>query len=743
MSARADKNADCPAYHGGHEYIADELSKLDLILKRQIHEFRSQLQEGNNHIHQHMFISHEEIDEMFREPVFDDASRPRIEALDGEIAELERRIADTVTRSEEQHVDLPLLRLARLFNLSKFEIQALLICLAPELRRKYDRIYAYLQDDITRKRPSVDLVLNLLSGSEEERWRLQQMFTPHGVLLQAGLLQPVDDPHSPSGCSALAQFLRIDPRIRDFIMGCSVLEPRLRGFIRLRSGNESSPFMVVDAGTSRLVSDLIAWRFADQSVPVRNLVIHLYGPEGVGKQSLALEQCRRLQCNLLYLDLTQLMAVETDCEEFLRLAFREAMLLQAPLYIHSVDALINDDVRGRMLSKMLARLVREYGWLTFCAGEKPWQPTGLLDDTVFKSFELPLPDFESRKQAWEINLTANGEPRDGDLVTQLASQFLLTPGQIRAAADSIKLERALGRKQGDGDNTGLLQACRNQSNQKLRDLAVKVESRYDWKDLILPDNKLDSLQQICDQVRQQYKVFSQWGFDRKLAYGKGLSALFSGPPGTGKTMAAQVIAAEVELDLYKIDLSTVISKYIGETERNLSQIFKEAETSNAILFFDEADALFGKRTEVNDAHDRYANIEVSYLLQKMEEYKGIVILASNFRVNMDEAFVRRIRFIIEFPFPDEESRRQIWKIHFPEQAPVADDIDYDLLAGHFTIPGGNIKNVILNAAFRAAKTDSPISMAHLLEGTRHEYEKIGKSWTDGTVTKLPAKQAAR
>jgi SpoVK/Ycf46/Vps4 family AAA+-type ATPase len=225
-------------------------------------------------------------------------------------------------------------------------------------------------------------------------------------------------------------------------------------------------------------------------------------------------------------------------------------------------------------------------------------------------------------------------------------------------------------------------------------------------------------------------VFGEWGFDRKLSHGKGLSVLFAGPSGTGKTMAAEIMARELQLDLYKIDLSGVVSKYIGETEKNLARIFQEAESSNAILFFDEADALFGKRTKISDAHDRYANIETSYLLQKMEEYEGVVILATNLRENMDEAFTRRMRFIVEFPFPDAASRQQMWQTHFPREAPLSADIDYAWLAKQFQITGGNIKNIVLSAAFFAAGDGGAIGMEHVLYGARREFEKIGKLWND-------------
>ena len=276
----------------------------------------------------------------------------------------------------------------------------------------------------------------------------------------------------------------------------------------------------------------------------------------------------------------------------------------------------------------------------------------------------------------------------------------------------------------------LYAACRHQSCHRLGELAIKIEPRYGWNDVVLPENTLAQLHEICSQVRHRHRVLGEWRFERKLSYGKGLSALFVGPSGTGKTMAAEVIANELQLDLYKIDLSTVVSKYIGETEKNLAKIFGEAESSNAILFFDEADALFGKRTKVSDAHDRYANIETSYLLQKMESYAGVAILATNFQENIDEAFARRIRFLVDFPFPDAERRQQIWRTHFPAEAPTSREIDYAWLGQQLQITGGNIKNIALNAAFLAAEDGGEIAMDHVLRGAKREFEKIGKLWNE-------------
>jgi SpoVK/Ycf46/Vps4 family AAA+-type ATPase len=315
---------------------------------------------------------------------------------------------------------------------------------------------------------------------------------------------------------------------------------------------------------------------------------------------------------------------------------------------------------------------------------------------------------------------------------ELATKFRFTPGQIQ---DTVSTARNLARWRdpaaGQVTMDDLYAASRLQSNQKLRELARKITPHYTWDDIVLPADRMRQLREIVNQIKYRAQVYEVWGFDRKLAMGKGLNALFAGPSGTGKTMAADIMAGELGLDLYKIDLSSVVSKYIGETEKNLARIFMEAETSNAILFFDEADALFGKRSEVRDAHDRYANIEISYLLQRMEEYDGMVILATNLSKNLDDAFVRRMHFTLEFPFPDVKHRRRIWEKIWPTETPRSSKLDLDFMARRIEVAGGNIRNIALAAAFLAADDGAVIDMRHLMRATQREYQKMGKVVMDG------------
>jgi SpoVK/Ycf46/Vps4 family AAA+-type ATPase len=265
----------------------------------------------------------------------------------------------------------------------------------------------------------------------------------------------------------------------------------------------------------------------------------------------------------------------------------------------------------------------------------------------------------------------------------------------------------------------------------MEDLAQRIDPAAGWTDLVLPERQMETLRQLAVHVRQRATVYGAWGFERDGARGLGISALFAGPSGTGKTMAAEVLANELQLDLYRVDLSRVVSKYIGETEKNLRRIFDAAETGSAILLFDEADALFGKRSEVKDSHDRYANVEISYLLQRMECYRGLAILTTNMKQAVDTAFLRRIRFVVHFPFPDEAQRALIWSRIFPAATPTA-GLDHDKLA-HLNVSGGNIRSIAVNAAFLAAEDGGRVHMRHLLRAAQTEYLKLEKPLTDAEV----------
>jgi ATPase family associated with various cellular activities (AAA) len=718
------------SYDDNAAHLSDELRRLDILIERRAmdvrrrHEMTDGLAAAKG-----VFISNEEFDALLRPAGSDeaDAKAPRDQ---DRLTEFDDAMHASIEASLERGVFLGLPSLAARFALSWLERQAVVVCLAPELDRKYDTLYAYLQQDITRKRPSVDLVLDLICRPGPERWQARPVFSDQGSLFRTEILETVDDPRSPSGSSGLARFIKLSDRMLGFLLGSSAIDARLDGVAKVVHPEGSLEDLLIDGRIKEEAEAILAHHFAEDAPGWDRLIVGLHGPRGIGKRDLALGLCDRLGCPLLYVDMALLAARAKDIASMLRLAFREGLLQQGALYLDHLDRLPEEDAQAAAWLKTLTQVIDEYGWLTFLATEKPWSHPGVFGERSFYALEFAAPDAAIQRAAWERALALVAPAPAPAWPEQLVSRFSLTPGQIADAARWAERRRVMRHDARAPDLPDLYAACRHQSCHHLGELAVKIEPRNGWDDLVLPESALEQLREICSHVRHRHRVLGEWRFERKLSYGKGLSALFAGPSGTGKTMAAEVIANDLQLDLYKIDLSAVVSKYIGETEKNLARIFKEAESSNAILFFDEADALFGKRTKISDAHDRYANIETSYLLQKMEAYEGVTILATNFRENIDDAFTRRLRFLVDFPFPDAERRQQIWQRHFPIEAPTSREIDFAWLGRQLQIAGGNIKNIALSAAFLAAADGGEIAMEHVLRGAKREFEKMGKLWND-------------
>ncbi|WP_435592820.1 ATP-binding protein [Nocardia sp. bgisy118] len=711
------------AYQDNLEHLTDELRRLDLLIRMRTNTLRLRNREfAEEQTARAVYISEQEVDWLL---AIDSNAAPAAppDGLPPRLRALSKEIETRIDGSLEQGIWLALPMLGRLFGLTAFELQAVMICLAPELRRKYDRLYAYLQDDITRKRPSVDLIVELLCATEPERWRARVCFTEAAPLVRAGILRQISDPGSPSGSSGLAQFLALDPNICQFLLGAAELDPQLIDIAELSRSVPLSAPPVVDPELVDGVARIIEHRL-EMVGPQRRSVFYFGGPAGVGRRELARQVCDRCGVALLSVAVD---AHAAESARLLRLAMRDGLLHQAAVLVAEADVLVHNE--NHALLAALSTAIADFGWLVFLTGSSEWAGGDELGGVVVQPIALTLPDIARSAAIWRYHLS--GQFSDTPAwAEQLAVRFHLPPARIKAAAELAESDRFRSAAPRELTLADVSAACRRQSNQKLGDRVAKVRPVCGWADLVLPPDRIGLLRDICAQVRHQHRVYLDWGFGPKLNRGKGISALFTGPPGTGKTMAAEVIAADLDLDLYKMDLSGVVSKYIGETEKNLAHIFTEAEAGNAILFFDEADALFGKRTEVSDAHDRYANIETSYLLQRMEDYDGVVILATNLRQNMDEAFTRRLRFIVDFPFPAVDSRQRIWQQLFPPRAPLAPGLDFEALAQELPVAGATIRNIGLNAAFLAAADGGTIDRGHILRGARREYEKIGKLWTE-------------
>ncbi len=702
------------------KHLELELARLDLLLRREARRWRLANQQPADSF-RGLLTSPEEAEALLDRP-FATSWGQTISLAPAELqtyrrrqAELEQQIQTLLAVARNQEKTLQLTHLATTFGLARFEIETLLVCLAPTLDLRYERLYGYLQDHVAHKRPTINLVLNLLGPPGRQRFKLLPHFSDTAPLFKHQLLTRVTEP-GPAEPPLLGHFLAVDKTVASWLWGEYRPRPHLGPYFDLvrPEPEQLEPLLPLDRREA-LIRGLAG-----------RPLLAFYGPDRGGRQAAAQFVAARLGRSLLQVDLAGLVKAGLSPEQALRLALRDARLIGAIPYLGGWDACLAE---RRPPPHLLAELCR-YPAIAIVAGQTRWQAAGIRRERPLFWQTFPLPDFRQRRALWRHFLAPAApaeatEARPGQVdPTPLADQFYLATDQIRDAVATAR-DAAL-QHQAPLTVEDLFAAARTHSLTRLGSLARQIRPRYDWADIILPPDQLTLLREIVKTVQGRSIVLEGWGLGQKLASGRGVTILFSGPPGTGKTMAAEVIARNLGLDLYKIDLSTLVSKYIGETEKNLERIFSEAERSNAILFFDEADALFGKRSEVRDSHDRYANIEISYLLQRMEAYSGVTILATNLRANLDEAFTRRLQFAVAFPFPDQADRSRIWQTLFPPTLPRHPNVDLDLLAARFKLAGGNIRNIIVNAAYLAAGDGGRVTMAHLLHSTGRELQKMGR-----------------
>ncbi|MGP3966268.1 ATP-binding protein [Streptomyces sp. 6N223] len=615
--------------------------------------------------------------------------------------------AEHLARAEENAAAQPtptrLNALTRGFSLTALDTEILLISLVPDLDDRFEQFYGYLNDDVTRRRPTIGLALGLCALSPADAGARARLAADSP--LRAGGLLLVEDAERPF----LARSLRVPDRVTAHLLGDDTPAPRVTELLTPPQRLLHLPHLP-EAGVG------------DPAPLARSLaggvpLAYLHEDQGGAGTALAAAALAHAGRGVIGVDLARL-ARDPQPAEAVRVLAREARLTDAGLVCGPIDALLPD--RPEVLRALTALAPP-----TVLVGRVPWDATWSARSPLL----LHAPRVEPAARAALWRETYDGcdgpaPPPGHPEVVGLLAPFLLTPDQItraaRAAAQAATLDG--GPLRGDHVRAG----ARAQNAAGLDRLARRIEPAVGWPDLVLPPGSLAQLRELAARARHRDRVLGAWGMRPGGGRGRGVTALFAGDSGTGKTMSAEVIAADLGLDLYTVDLATVIDKYVGETEKNLERIFSEAAGINGVLLFDEADAIFGKRSEVRDAHDRYANVESAYLLQRMETFDGLAILATNLRANLDDAFTRRLDLVIDFPLPDADHRRVLWDRCLGPLLPRADDLDLDFCASSFELAGGNIRSIAVTAAYLAAASGRPVTMADLIHAVQREYQKLGR-----------------
>ncbi len=614
-------------------------------------------------------------------------------ALMVEVDRMRRYLNGELPTLEEVDRPMPheLAWLCQRLRLSAFERDLLLLCLGMELDPSFPSLCAKAQKDDGLPFPTFQLALGILP---EASWE---------CLLTDGPLRYWSLIELGKGTTLLRSPISLPERVMHFLCGLDCPDERLTGLL------EREPEHEMDGHRRHAVAEQLARVLAAPNQD--GAAFQLYGGNPVDRRRVAAQACQLLGRPLHVLAAERLPVSGTELTALIRLWQREVLLSGRVLYVEQENDSLNEGGESRNLA--LSRVLEEMAGALVLGGRER-RPVHLRPLVYL---EVQGPDMNEQHALWQGALGAllpDLQPRLGHLV----SQFNLDAAAIHAAVASLG-ERGVSAEE---RASALWQFCRHHTRPRLGALAQNIEPRARLEDLILPERQKQLLLDLVAQVRLRLQVYEHWGFADKSGRGLGISALFHGTSGTGKTMAAEVLAGMLNLSLYRIDLSSVVSKYIGETEKNLGRIFNAVEGGGAVLLFDEADALFGKRSEVKDSHDRHANIEVSYLLQRLESYRGLAILTSNLKENIDQAFLRRIRFVLRFPFPEEREREQIWRRTFPAATPHA-DLDFARLA-KLNVSGGNIRNIAINAAFFAADEGGPVRMKHALRAAELEYDKL-------------------
>jgi hypothetical protein len=722
-------------YQSSREHLLDHMQRLHTLVQAQI--VRWQATGGNDKKRES--LREAELKLMLDEDFMPAGYLPR--AVAGKVKDYWGLAVEQAQRIEQRRqltgtsLTLTLHHVQTVFDLDDVQRDILLLCLLPQVDSWYAHLFAILQTDSRQTTPTIGLIQQILQPHLEQPEAILTHLSPSSPLLAYDLLcLPETGSHLPLPLRSV----HLDDRITGYLWGQSMVDGRLTAVLQDVSARVHLDDLIMPDERRTTLTELTA--VLPQQLPLTML---WYGAYGSGRLSAAQAICWQMGLPLLAVDVAAALPSGTSWPALVRLCLREALLRGTAVYWMGCEQLIASQEQSPHWQQLVTA-VEKFPGLTILDSQSNWTPTGQFRQHTFLSLDFPLPNYEIRQQLWQGHLPSTVVTADPDLIELLAASFQLTEGQIEdAIATASSLARRRQPSQPDLTQEDLYEGCRRQSSQKLVALAQRVQPRPNsnldddpFTSLVLPRPVRQQLQELYGRIRHYYQLYERLGFTERLSLGKGTIALFTGTTGTGKTMAAELLASAQKTDLYKIDLAAVVSKYVGETEKNLNKVFDQAEDSNAILFFDEADALFGKRGEVKDARDRWANLEVNYLLQRIEEYAGVVIMATNLRQNIDTAFLRRIHIIIDFPFPDPEARLRILHGMFPPDINHPDAESLQQLTDKFELAGGSWRNIVIDAAFRAlAETDKEtqptISLLYLVLATAREYQKLGKPITKG------------
>jgi len=743
IATEKPKAAASSGYASAQMQLDDILHKAALVYRWQATRWRQQLAAHKpTELWGLLQVSHEEVDALMaskpsthiEDPL---GVRQQLGPIEAELAAVSKQMAQRAKKTKAS-VILPIGSIKKRFGLNGLDCDLMGLLLLPELDVRYRRLIGYLLDDATQSQLTFELICDLAVALGESADQVRARLASDAPLRRFGLVS-VDA--NPSGALTLmaGQPLRLESRITAFFGASDAIVSDIAGAKYLPSLDTDLKDLVIDEKLKRsLQAQVKVQRGEKEDAPP---VLLLHGGYGSQRRRIAQAVSKAAGQQILLLDCKELSG-PVDAQTVFQRVYREALLVGADIAVQHAEILFDTDSPNEHLRNSLLDWAEKTPVITWLLSTVPWSPMDRFHTRQFVRFDIPAAPLSLRQKWWQGELVAlkvaeNESAKTPILADMLANAFQLDYGQIKDAMVLAKgMAHARNPLSPQVNSNDIFEGCRRQTGEKLGALAKRIEPSGDltFADLMLPPACQRQVDELRRRIRLHSDVYSGLGFDRRLMLGRGTIALFTGGPGTGKTLTARLLAKEQGVDLYQIDLSSVVSKYVGDTEKNLSRIFREAEDANAILFFDEADSLFGKRGEVKDARDRWANMEINYLLQRVEQYDGTVILATNLRQNIDAAFLRRIHTIVDFPFPDPAARARIWRTLFPPQIKAPDEDFLSEVAERFPLAGGNIRNIVVDAAFRAidSKPDSndcTILPEHLLVAIGREYLKTGKPIT--------------